>query len=118
MALTGAILPLEGYGCRMHIQPREILQHSANALPIAARGIWEESMKSASAVTLCPDGETLIEAELRDVTPTGFRIYYPGVALPLGLEVDILYSWGKVAALVVSVGQVELGSEVDFLITG
>ncbi len=75
-------------------------------------------MKSSSPVTLCLDGETLVEAELRDVTPSGFRICYPGAALPLGLEVDILYPWGKVNALVVSVGRVPSGIEVDFLITG
>ena len=80
--------------------------------------MWQQSLKSGSAVTLCLDGATLIEAELRDVMPTGFRIQYPGTALPLGLEVVILYPWGKVNALVVSVACVQLGIEADFLITG
>jgi hypothetical protein len=80
--------------------------------------MWEQSLKSASAVTLCLDGATLIEAELRDVMPTGFRIQYPGIAVPLGMEVVILYPWGKVNALVVSVVRVQLGIEADFLITG
>jgi hypothetical protein len=102
----------------MHIEPRELALASSDKMRSSASGMWEQSLMSSSAVTLCLDGATLIEAELRDVMPTGFRIQYPGTAVPLGMEVVILYPWGKVNALVVSVVRVQMGIEADFLITG
>jgi hypothetical protein len=103
----------------MHIQPRRLRQPANESINVSSTtGMWQEAVTSSTVVTLCLDDATVTEAELRDVTPTGFRIYYRGTALPLGLEVVILYPWGKVNALVTSVVPFPSGAEVDFLITG
>lgn len=60
----------------------------------------------------------MLSGELLDVTPSGFRIRYSGVPLPLGLEMEVLYSWGKVNAMVASVSQQPGMTEADILITG
>lgn len=61
-------------------------------------------------------GRKVIQAEMVDVSPSGFRIRYRGLPLQSGSDVDITYPWGDVKASIVWVRAQDGWVEVGFMV--
>jgi hypothetical protein len=79
-----------------------------------------EDRKSATGevVVRLDFGTRVIRAQLVDVSPSGFRIRYPGVILKTGIEADITYPLGYVKARIMWVRQAGPICEAGFLVVG
>ncbi len=75
-------------------------------------------MASGEVVVRLDFGTRVIRGELLDVSPSGFRIRYPGSILKTGTEADVSYPWGYVKARIMWVRQAGEICEAGFLVVG
>lgn len=61
-------------------------------------------------------GERVIQGDMLDVSPRGFRLRYHGKPLDVGSEVEISYRWGQVKARIVWLHVAGGWCELGFLI--
>jgi hypothetical protein len=105
------------YGCDMHSNAKAAIHPGVpqSKADLDRRREARQAAKGKVVVRL-DHGKTVIQGEMVDVSPSGFRIRYRGHALPAGSDVDISYPWGDVRASIVWVCSEGDWTEVGFTI--